>query len=113
IIATAIAGFFLGTDKADKMFNKQISDLVGRQSAEMIHQAATASLSHRGNMISAIVGIVILPVGATTVFGQLQESLNQIWGVKANPKRSGIALMLLLPLMSFAMVLTIGFLLHV
>ena len=57
------------------------------------------------------VGLGILLVGATTVFGQLQASLNDIWSVTAKPGRSGWAVMIAQRLISFAMVLTVGFLL--
>ena len=56
-------------------------------------------------------GIALLIVGATTVFGQLQDSLNAIWGVIAKPSRSGWMVLLVQRLISFAMVLTVGFLL--
>ena len=41
-----------------------------------------------GNWVSTIIGLGVLLVGATSVFGQLQDSLNQIWGVRAEPARS-------------------------
>ena len=50
-------------------------------------------------------------VGATTVFAQMQDSMNAIWGVTAKPSRSGWIVLLVQRLISFAMVLTIGFLL--
>src|SRR6185503_10477627 len=52
-------------------------------------------------------------VGATSVFTQLQESLNDIWGVRAKREKRGLVKLLLRRLVSFAMVLTIGFLLLV
>lgn len=51
--------------------------------------------------------------GATTVFAQLQDSMNSIWGVRAKPTKSGCVILLLHRLVSFAMVLTMAFLLLV
>jgi membrane protein len=60
-----------------------------------------------------VMGLGILLLGATTVFGQLQDSLNSIWGVMAKPSRKGWIVMLVQRLISFAMVLTVGFVLLV
>ncbi len=79
----------------------------------MINAAARASQSVANGGFSAVLGIVLLMIGATTVFGQLQDSLNDIWGVKAKPRGHGIVVLLIRRLLSFAMVLTVGFLLLV
>ena len=113
IIAIKIMGVFLGEDVATRQFSAQIAGLVGPASAEMIQAAAKASQSVSENGFSAALGVVLLLVGATTVFGQLQDSLNDIWRVKAKPRGHGIIVLLLRRLLSFTMVLTIGFLLLV
>ncbi|HUQ11457.1 MAG TPA: YihY/virulence factor BrkB family protein, partial [Steroidobacteraceae bacterium] len=48
--------------------------------------------------------------GATTVFAQMQSALNQFWGVKSRPARNGVLAFILVRLLSFGMVLIIGFL---
>ncbi len=113
VIAVGIAGFFLGKEEANQQFLAQVGQLVGQASADTVRQAIEASTSEEGNWISTVVGILLLLVGATTVFGQLQESLNAIWSVRAKPSRSGWAVMLIQRLISFAMVVTVGFLLLV
>lgn len=113
IIAVSIAGVVLGRDAAAQQFAAQISELVGKDSAKMIESTIQASQAAHGNWVSTIVGLVVLLVGATSVFGQLQDSLNQIWGVRAEPARSGWMVLLFQRLISFGMVLTIGFLLLV
>jgi membrane protein len=71
------------------------------------------SQPQRSGWWSTAVGVSILIFGATTVFGQLQDSLNAIWRVTPEPGRNGFVVILLRRLMSFAMVITVGFLLLV
>jgi len=113
IIAVSIAGFFLGRDMAAQQFAAEISELVGKDSDKMIQSTVQASETASKNWISTAIGVGVLLVGATSVFAQLQDSLNQIWGVKAEPARSGWMVMLFQRLISFGMVLTVGFLLLV
>jgi membrane protein len=113
IIAIKIMGVFLGEEVAAQQFSAQITSLVGPASADMINAAAKASQSAATSGFSAAVSILLVLVGATTVFGQLQDSLNDIWGVKAKPRGNGIIVLVIRRLLSFAMVLTVGFLLLV
>jgi membrane protein len=111
IIAVGVAGFFFGREMATKQFSGQMSQLVGASSAEVIQKAMEANaLEDKGKMATAL-GILLLMVGATTVFGQMQDSLNSIWSVTSKPSRSGWIVMIVQRLISFAMVLTVGFLL--
>jgi membrane protein len=113
IIAIKIMGVFIGEEIATRQFSAQITSLIGPASAEMINAAAKASQSPAAGGFSALAGVVLLLVGATTVFGQLQDSLNDIWGVKAKPRGNGVIILVIRRLLSFAMVLTVGFLLLV
>jgi membrane protein len=111
IIAVGVAGIFFGEEVARKGFSSQITELVGPASAEVIQKAMEANALKDKNWISTAIGVGLLVIGATTVFGQLQGSLNDIWGVMAKPSRSGWVVMIVQRLISFAMVLTVGFLL--
>lgn len=113
IIAVSAAGFVLGKDTAVRQFSEQMTDLVGKNGAKVMEAAITASQSGPANWASTTTGVVLLLIGATSVFAQLQDSLNEIWGVEAHPSRSGLAVLLLQRVISFGMVLTIGFLLLV
>lgn len=113
IIAIKIMGLFLGEEIATRQFSAQVTSLVGPASAEMINAAAKASQTSVTSGFSAALGIVLVLVGATTVFAQLQDSLNDIWAVKAKPRGHGFVLLIIRRLLSFAMVLTVGFLLLV
>ncbi|MDB6167432.1 MAG: ribonuclease [Verrucomicrobia bacterium] len=113
IIAVTIAGAVFGRDAATQQFNTQIGQLMGKASAEVIQSAIKASESHGESWLARGTGIFLLIIGATTVFGQLQESLNAIWSVKTKPTRSGWLVLVIHRLASFAMVVTVGFLLMV
>lgn len=113
IIAVTVAGMFLGRDAAGTQLEKQVMQLVGPASTEMILAAAEASQTEDESTWATVLGIGLLIMGATTVFAQLQDSLNKIWGVRAKPSKSGWVVLLLHRLVSFAMVLTISFLLMV
>ena len=113
IIAISVAGMFFGKETAAKELEKQVTALVGPASAEMVQAAAKASESEGTSVMSTVIGVALLLFGATTVFGQLQESLNDIWSVRTKPSKSGWALLVIQRLVSFAMVLTIAFLLLV
>ncbi len=111
IIAVTIAGVFFGREIATRQFTAQMQQLVGSTSAELIQKTMEASAVEQTSWFATTLGILLLIVGATTVFAQLQGSLNDIWGVTAKPSRSGWMVMIVQRLISFAMVLTLGFLL--
>ena len=112
VIAIAVAGFFFGADAARGEIFGQLRGLVGDRGAGAI-EAAVASASQTGHgTFAAIAGIVTLLFGATTVFGELQSDLDRIWD-SPKPEHAGIRGMLRGKVLSFGMVLGIGFLLLV
>lgn len=114
VIAATLAGMVLGKDRAGEALKTQLTDLMGADSAQMIQDTAQkASAFSHGSWFTTGIGVGVLLFGATTVFGQLQDSLNSIWGVKQKPSRAGWLVLISQRLLSFAMVLTVGFLLLV
>jgi membrane protein len=113
IIAVTVAGMFLGPDEAGVQLERQLTQLVGPGSAEIMMAAAKEGQKESESGWATAVGIGLLVMGATTVFAQMQDSLNKIWGVRAKPSKSGWVILLLHRLVSFAMVLTMAFLLMV
>lgn len=113
IIAVTIDGVFLGKEAASSQLQAQLSQLMGPASSQIILSAAEASQAAKESTWATALGIGLMLIGATSVFGQLQDSMNQIWGVKAKPEKSGWVVLLVHRLVSFAMVLTVAFLLLV
>lgn len=115
LVVVGVAGLVFGHEAVQGRLLVEMQSLVGDEGAEAIRTIVLNSqLTERG-WVSTIVGVATLLVGATTVFVQLQSSLNQIWDVKASTERVKGALLAFLRqrLLSLAMVLAIGFLLMV
>jgi membrane protein len=109
IIVLAIAGFFFGQDAASGYLYEQLGGLLGDQGAKAI-QGMVASASNTGEgVIASVVGVVLLVVGATTVFAELQSDLDRIWKVPAARKPDGPWGMIRSRVLSLGMVVSIGF----
>lgn len=113
IIAITIAGAVFGQDVAENELVGQIQGLIGKEGAEAVQaMIKNAQQPNSRGDIATIFGIVTLLFGASGIFGQLQEALNTVWNVKPKPGLN-IKYFLQNRLLSFAMVLVIGFLLLV
>ncbi len=113
IIVIAVAGLVFGQEAVHGEIAAQLSGLIGKEGAEAVQSLiASASEPSKGAIATAI-SVVILLIGATTVFGELQNALDRIWRVPAPPETSGIWQLLSTRLSSFGMVLGLGFLLLV
>jgi membrane protein len=112
IITISICGFFFGAQAVRGEIFWQIKDLVGNEAALHIQDAIKNVKLSGSNTIVTILGIVVLIIGASGVFSEIQDSLNFIWGIEARPKR-GLMRFLQNRLMSFSMIGSVGFLLMV
>jgi membrane protein len=111
IILVTIIGAVFGAEAARGEISEGISALIGPQAAQAVEEAVRRSRLEEAGILPTVLGIGALLFGATTVFAQVQSSLNQFWGVVAKPTRSGILLFVQTRLLSLGMVLIIGFLL--
>ena len=111
IILVAIVGAVYGEDAASGEVSAAITDLVGAQAAAAVEEAVRRSRLEEAGILPTLLGIGALVFGATTVFAQMQSSLNQFWDVRAKPSRSGLLTFITVRLLSLSMVLIIGFLL--
>jgi len=113
IIAVSVIGLVLGEQAAQGQIVAQLQDLMGREAAVAVEQAVARSRIQESGILPTLLGVAALLVGATTVFGQMQLSLNTIWGVAARPDRSSIFMLVKNRLLSLTVVLAIGFVLLV
>jgi membrane protein len=113
LIAVGVASFFLAPETATNRIVDEMKNLVGPQGARAVRQVIESSRGFGKGIWAVSVGIVMLIVGATAVFGQLQAALNHIWDVKSKPDRSVIGSLLVDRLRSFSIALCVGFLLLV
>jgi len=117
LIVVAAASLVWGEQSVRAELLNQIGELVGQAGAETVRMVLEGTTFSGQSLGSMIVGIVTLLFGATTVFAQLQSSLNQIWDVKTAVKtvtRRGLLWSLIRTrLLSLTLILVVGFLLLV
>src|ERR1700752_2744591 len=88
IIAIAIAGLVFGQEAAQGQIFDQLRGLLGEASGKAVQDIVRdASAEPKTGLVATLVGFVALLFGASGVFGQLQASLNAIWGVQPKPAR--------------------------
>ncbi|RPH66826.1 MAG: YihY/virulence factor BrkB family protein [Burkholderiales bacterium] len=113
IIAVSVIGLVLGEEAAQGQIVAQLQDVMGREAAVAVEQAVARSRIEESGLLPTLLGVAALIVGATTVFGQMQLSLNTIWGVAARPNRNSLFTFVKNRLLSLTVVLAIGFVLLV
>jgi membrane protein len=112
IIIISLSGIFFGADAVRGEIFGQINGLVGNDAAMQIQETIKNVKFSNSNVFFTIIGIIILLIGASGVFSEIQTSINYIWGIQAKPKR-GLIKFLYNRLMSFSMIGSVGFLLLV
>lgn len=112
IIIIWIAGYFFGEDAIQGQISDQIGGMMGGDVAKSIEEMIAGALIDKENIFMKIVGIFSLVFGATTIFFQLQKSLNTLWDVEPAPKKALIKFFLDRA-NSLGMILVIGFLLMI
>lgn len=113
VVAIGIAGFFTDRQMVEDQVINQATSLMGSRGAEAIETILeSAQEPGRGELVPTMIGIALLLFGASGVFTQLQDAMNTIWNVEADPDR-GIAGAIKERFLSFTMVLSIGFVLLV
>jgi membrane protein len=112
IIVISLAGIFFGRDAAQGKIYNQIHGLVGNEAALQIQEIIRNIEQSQHGRQGAVIGIIILIIGATSVFTEIQDSINYIWSVKAKPKR-GFVKLLINRILSFSLIISFGFILMV
>lgn len=113
LIVISITGFVFGEQAARGEIVGQLQSLLGEQGASVV-QALLQSVNKPAQGFSAtIIGVGLLLIGATSVFGELQNALDRIWRVSGAVRSIGLWGLLRARLLSFGMILGIGFILMV
>lgn len=110
-IVIMVAGLVFGEEAARGELFAQLEGLIGAHSAAGVEQMVQNVSDPKRSTIGTVVSAVVLMVGATTVFAELQSALDRIWRAPQRQKRSGVWNLLRARLLSFGLVLGIGFLL--
>jgi len=112
LVIISLCGIFLGREAVEGEIYRTLSGFMGADTAAQLQQIIkNASFSGKGT-IAAIVGIITLLVGATTVFAEIQDSINSIWRIKPKPKKGWLK-MLQNRFLSFSVIISLGFILLV
>jgi membrane protein len=106
-----VLSLYFGHDAFQGKIYPELKGFVGADAAAQI-QSIVKSVQLGKSAIAVIIGVVTLIVGATGIFMEIQDSLNIIWRVKAKPKRGWLKL-ITNRLLSFSLVIALGFLLMV
>lgn len=113
LVVVGIAGLVFGHEASSGQLVHKLQTVVGRQSAAAIQSILAHASKPGSGIVSTAVGVVMLLIGASSVFVQLQTDLNRIWNVTPSSSRGMIGAFLRGRLLSLAMVLSLGFLLLV
>ncbi|MEA1849069.1 YihY/virulence factor BrkB family protein [Chryseobacterium sp. MHB01] len=112
IIIIWIAGNFFGEEAIRGQITSQISGIMGQDAAKSVQDMIAGALVDKENIFMKIIGIGSLVFGSTTLFFQLQRSLNSLWDVQPAPKKAFVKF-LLDRANSLGMILILGFLLMI
>ena len=112
VIVLSLSGIFLGEAAVEGKLYGQIRGLIGSEAAKQVQEIIQNIQKTNNSTIGAIIGGIVLVIGATGIFAEIQDSINYIWSLKAKPKRGFIKL-LMNRLLSFSLIISLGFLLIV
>ena len=112
VLTIATASMVFGHSAAQAALTDQVREVMGGDGARTVQTVIEHGKEPRAGSVASVIGIIILIVGASSVFGELQSALNKIWDVKP-PPGAGLLILLKSRLVSFALVLGFGFLLLV
>jgi len=114
IIIVWLATIFYGREIIEGQIYKQIEGFVGSAAASSIQHTMQSSMFSDSSKIATIIGFGSLIIGATAVFGEIQDSINLIWKLKSKPKKGrGWLRLIINRLLSFSIIVSMGFILLV
>lgn len=112
IIIISLAGIFFGKDAVEGKIYWQINGLVGSDAAMQIQDIIRNIEKSQFSTSGAILGVIVLFIGATGVFTEMQESINYIWSLRTKPKK-GLIKFAFNRIISFSLIISFGFILLV
>ncbi|KIC96322.1 YihY/virulence factor BrkB family protein [Flavihumibacter solisilvae] len=112
LLIISLAGIFWGREALEGKIFHEIRGLVGNSAAYQVQHMIGSLARSENTTAGAVVGIIMLVIGATGVFTEIQSSINYIWSIRAKPKK-GLVRLLLNRLISFSLVVATSFILLV
>ena len=112
VIVSTLSGIFFGKEAVNGEVYKQLKGLIGSAAAIQIQDIIKNIHLTGNNFFASVVSIIILLIGATSIFGEVQDSLNKIWGLRVKTKKIWWRL-IVTRLLSFSLIVSIGFIMIV
>jgi membrane protein len=113
LLVISIAGLAFGQDAARHALMGQLDSMMGQEASAAVNGLLDSVSKPAEGVVGTVVGMVLLLIGATSVFGELQDALDRIWRAPQRAGGSGVWALLRTRLLSFGMILGIAFLLMV
>ncbi|MES2991849.1 MAG: YihY/virulence factor BrkB family protein [Pseudomonadota bacterium] len=113
LIVISVAGLVFGAEAVRGELFSQLNGLMGAQAAQGIQDMLASMSTPEAGVVGTVIGVVVLVIGATTVFGELQDALDRIWRAPVRTGSSGPWNLLRTRLLSFGLILGVAFLLMV
>lgn len=112
LVIITLCDFFYGREAIEGSIYGQLKSFVGPDAALQIQELIKNAAVSSDISWASVIGVVALIISATSVFGTIQDSINYIWRLKAKPKK-GFLKLLVNRLLSFSMVVGLGFIMLV
>ena len=113
ILVIAIAGLVFGADAARGAVVSQLGGLLGQEGSTAIQELLKSASHPAGSIVASIASVLVLIIGATSTFSELQSDLDRIWRAPASARPAGVWGLVKTRLLSFGLIVSIGFLLLV
>ncbi|MDM0069016.1 YihY/virulence factor BrkB family protein [Variovorax sp. J31P207] len=113
LIVISVVGLVFGREAARGEIFEQLSGLMGADGARAVQSMLEALNKPTQGVVATVAGVGLVVVGATTVFGELQDAFDRIWRAPVRDAGGGVLSLLRTRLLSFSMIMGIGFLLIV
>ena len=113
LIVISVAGLVFGVDAARGQIFGELRGLLGDDAAQSIESLLASVSEPTEGVVATLVGVGVMLIGATTVFGELQDALDRIWRAPTRSRSGSVWRLLRARLLSFGMILGIAFLLMV
>jgi membrane protein len=112
IVIISLAAIFFGREAVEGRVYHQISGLVGSDAALQIQSIITNTQNSNHGKLGGLIGTIILIIGASGVFSEIQSSINYLWNIPS-PTKKAFLFALLRKLISFSLLIGVSFLLMV